>query len=122
MGRALEQRGGEDETDGIHLVILQNRTPTLVKGKSKFDNVVSSYTPKEPMVATQVAQITELLVAKEIPTLPVDFLDGILQCSYEKAYTEVCSVIFMVLTQNSTRSVAPGSDGRYSRRTHHKVF
>lgn len=71
----------------------------------------------ETMVAKQITSTTKQLIAKEIPKLVVDALDGNFQWAYEKARTGVCSVVYNVVGQFFL-ACCGGSDRQNSRQTH----
>lgn len=55
----LNGKGGEDENDGTQPKTGQGEISMTAKGKHQLDNVVSSVTEIESMVANQVARTTE---------------------------------------------------------------
>lgn len=95
----LTREGGAYKHDEIHPKTQQTEIPTVTKGKSQVDNVISSCTEIKLMVAKEVSCTMEQLVFREIPTLGANSLDNILQCTCENARTKVCFVVYKVVEQ-----------------------
>lgn len=75
----------------------QTETPTVAGSKPQVENIVPSNRRMDEMIAVQIARETEKMANKEISALVAEFLENILQCTYDKERTGVRSVTYNVV-------------------------